>query len=307
MIEDPEVKHLEEKLGRSIFDIPLKEVVSIDANILAQRVLASVLRGAWDEAGFWRDLIRVEDMGNNEKMEVPIITMRDFKRVRGTVGGASKVFGGGQYTRVGLDVSKENTDYYVHVAIKERDIELGKWDQVDQALQAAGARAAKDVLSDITKLLAVDATGTTNEALGANNRFVALTNLEARLVNAGFTPELVLIESLDYAEVVQTQAGTAGPFPFLQILQAPPPAPGNQGLVGSLFGKYPVYRVGNDSNLAGTIVMYNRQAAAVLGLSQDITMVDFIDPIKDLRGFRLKMRYDLKAGLGASIGRVTGA
>jgi len=308
---DPETKRLEEKLGRNIFDIPLAEVLSVDSNILEQKVAATVLQGAWDEASFWKDIVRIEPMGNTEKMELSIITMRDFQRRRGHVGGAGRVAGGGQYTRVALDVSKENTDYYLHVSFKKRDIELQKFGQIENGLRAAGARFAKDILDDIVNAYVNDAT--TTEALGGNDRFTALTNLEASLVNAGHMPDVCIVEAADFAQVLQTQVGTAGPMPFITAIQAGPSADGPSvgglgkvGLVGNLFGTIPMYRVGNNTTLAGDIILVRKEAGKVFGLSKDITIVDFDDNIRSLEGFRIEARYDLKTGIAAAIGKVTG-
>lgn len=305
------VKTYEERLGRHILDVPLREVFSKDSGLVADKVAATVLEGAYDEAGFWPDLVRIEQMGNQEKLEIPIITMRDFRRTKGYVDTASKQFAGGQATKISLDISKESKNYYMTVGFRKQDIELQKWNMIEQGLRLAGAKFAKETLNQITKAYVDDAG--TDRALGASNRFKELTLLEADLADLGFTPDICIMNAKDFADCLVEAVSNA--FPFLTAVGGPTLGIGDfergigrQGLVAQLFGRIPVYRVNNDADLLSDLVLAQRNAGEVVGMSKEMTVVDFgPDPFKGLQGFVLEARYDLVKGIANAIGKVSGA
>jgi len=276
-MNDPSIKKLEEKLGRPISSIPLKEVVSVDAGLVTDAVSRVVMRGAEDEAGYWREIISVRQM-ETEKEEIPLVTQRDFKVRTGHIDASGLEAAGGQFSRVSLDVSDEKTDHYLYCPIRERDIEMRRFDVVESALEAAGAAFAKHILSEITKAYVNDAGST--EALGTNTRFTALTNLIATMVDNGFSPDVCLMTAKDYAQVLQTEQSTGGAMPFITAIEAGPSAGENliagigkmNGMVGRLFGVIPIYVIGNDSNLEGNIVLAEKAKGEVLGLHKDITV-----------------------------------
>src|SRR5690349_13212120 len=111
-------KRMSAKYGRdmSIYEVPLKNFVSVDSNLIEKKVASLVIEGAVDEAGFWRNLVYMHTM-TAEIEEVPIHSMRNYKVRRGQQAGSEKEESGGSISRVKLDVSGKDKERYVYLTV----------------------------------------------------------------------------------------------------------------------------------------------------------------------------------------------
>lgn len=298
---------------RTIFEMPLEEVLNVSPTLTEDKVAALILQGAWDEAGFWKDLIQIHQM-TGEKEEVPMISMRDFAVRRGEVSGSEKEAAGGKYTAVSLSVAEELDDRYMLVTFKERDIRLKKFNPIERGMVASGAKFGKNILGDITKFYVDNGTSV---ALGATEpkRHIALATEVGKEIDAGFKGNVAIMNVLDFTDMLVEQAGTAGPFTFLSPNSTTGPTGpslisgvGVQGLVGALYGKIPLYVIGNDANLSTKLVIADKESGGLFGLSRDITLIgDFTDPIRGIQQFKLGATYDIALANAAAIRVITGA
>lgn len=321
MKNDPELKRFEttmsERYGRDVKlrSIPLKEFVSAATGLLEQKISDLVLEGSVDEAGYWRDIVHLHPM-QGEKEIVPIFSSRDFIVRRGQFSKAGKEESGGKVGTVTLDVSNEDKERYVYLAIRQRDIELKKLSSIEDSVRTSGRAFAKYIRDEIlTKYLADKGTDV-EQAKSTDTYFAAIMKLASKMNKKGFGLDCIIIDSDDFVQAITEQAGTAGPLPWLTAMMAGPSLGENfaksvgrlNGLVGLFAGTIPIYVVGDTSaSLNGTILGIEKGKGEVFGLHKDITVVDRLDTIEDLREAKISARYDIALGNASAIGWVSGA
>src|SRR5581483_3218267 len=162
-----------ERFGRSmtVRNTPLKEFVAVDTGLLEVKVSDLVMQGAYDEAGYWRDIAFLYPM-TAEKEEVQLISMRNYAVRTGKLTRKSKEESGGKVDRIELDVSNEKNDRYVYLQVDGRDVELKRFLNIENSIKAAGAAFAKQIRDDIlTQYLANIGV---SQALGADTRYTSL-------------------------------------------------------------------------------------------------------------------------------------
>jgi hypothetical protein len=254
----------------------------------------------------WRMLVDVRPM-TEEKEAAPIMTEQDYRVYKGT--NTPPKQSGGEVVTVDLDVSKESTDRSMYVRFRKRDIERKKFALVSTGLQKAGRKFQKFILDEIITFALAQAGST--EALGGNDRFTTVSNLVAKMDDEGFDTAAAAMTPTDFAQILQTQVGTAGPMPFITNTMLDKSGNNVRGLNiaedYALLGYIPGIKVRKSSDLGGNIVVVDKQSI-VFGLYKDVTIEDWKDPVQSLENFTLNAAYDMKthSKLSKGIGKATG-
>jgi len=323
ILRDPDIKKLEEQLGKPIASYPLlqlmkcyetnhklEETVSVSSATIAVKVLTTLLDGARFFAERWKNAITINNM-TEEKESIPITTEEDFIFYRGS--NKPPLDSGGDVLTMDFDVSPDSKDRNMWVSFRKRDIEHKKYLSIENTLLKAGRRFARGVFDEISGFLVTNAV--TTEALGANTRFIAITNLIAKLEEVGFDANAALMTPTDYTECLQSQIATSGALAFLDSTLRTGKTDTNTlkqvadyELLGYVPGMKYKQKDTTDGTLSGNLLIYNKESV-IMGLYKDMTMVDWQDPIKWLQGFDLTATYDLKthAKIDDGLGKVTGA
>jgi hypothetical protein len=307
-LRSPEVQQFEKNMsnhyGRQVAlrDVPLKNFVDVSSGLLETKIASTFLKGATDEAGFWQSLINVVQM-TSPKQDVPIVSQRDFKVRTGRISKAALEESGGSFRYVELDTTDDDKTRYVYLEIDGSDIRLRNFNVVEQAIQAAGAAFAKNILGDVIKHY-IDHAGN-EQALSSDKRFVAVMKAIAKNKTDGFGCSAIVVHYDDFVDAI-TEETTGGTMPWLMSLSGSAPPLGSNfsqgygkldGFVGNLFGKIPVFAVSNDSNLSGNIVCVDVAAAAMLGFGPagGISLAQEVRKIDDLVANAISATYDIKS------------
>jgi len=269
--------------------VRMREVVSVGAALIQQKVLADVLHGAeYNKA--WKDWVKVAEM-DEPKDQVPTITEDDFIVVEGTAGAKGR-YGGGKFGSVALDCSEDRGLHRIILGIKKTWIKDNKWNSVQEATTVAGAAMYKHAATDIAaKLLA---------SIGGTETFdtdLYKTIVKAIATNrkAGFNPDAVLVNPDQEATLMAMDK-----FISIEFLGRVGRL-AEEGVIGNFYGTIPVY---STSVCGANPLVYTRAKGVVCGLRQDIQIEDYDDPIQSLEGAVLTMRFDLAAAFTAAIRKV---
>jgi hypothetical protein len=272
--------------------VRMREVVSVGAALIAQKVLADVLHGA-EHNKAWKDWVKVAEM-DEPKDQVPTISEDDFLILEGTAGAKGR-YAGGKFGSVALDCSEDRGLHKVILGIKKTWIKDNKWNSIQEATTVAGAAAYKHVATDIaTKLLA---------SIGGTEAFdtdLYKTIVKAIATNrkAGFNPDAVLVNPDQEATLMAMDK-----FISIEMLGRVGRL-AEEGVIGNFYGTIPVY---STSVCGANPLVYTRAKGVVAGLRQDIQIEDYDDPIQSLEGAVLTMRFDLAAAFSAAIRKVNTA
>ncbi len=296
----------EEILAAYLKQHKIEETVNVSSNLVAVKVLSTIIEGARFNGAKWRNLVNLHK-ATEEQEKVPIFTENDFKVRKGT--NRPPVQSGGDVTEIQFDFTKRARDRDMWVSFHERDIERKKFNLIQNSLRMAGQAFSKFILDEVLTFINDNATST--RALGADDRFTAVTDLVATMENAGFPAEAAAIDPPDFAQVLQTQVGTAGPMPFITNTMVDKSGDNVRKLKFGedymLLGYIPGIKAVN-TTLSGNIQIVNKSSVN-FGMFKDITIKNWEDPIKSLKGFSIHAVYELVANtkLNAGMGLVTGA
>jgi hypothetical protein len=317
---DEEIKKVNELLGKPVTSFSLQELmnaytkqhklqetVSVGSNLIAAKVMQTVVEGAKFYGDKWRSIVTIDNI-TEEQEKVPLITESDFIVHVGP--NADKKQSGGKYDEIAYDVSKENTTRSMDVPFRDRDVERKKFGVIENTIRVATRKFEKSLLDEIVEF-GVANVGT-SEALSSNTRFVAVSNLVAALEEAGFGEDLIAaMTPTDFAQVLQTQQGTAGPLPFITNTMLDDSGKAIRQLAAGenymLLGFIPGIKAVN-STLAGDIMIAAKRSLRV-GLYEDTKITDWKQPREKIQGFGLERTFQIKthSTIDEGIGLVTGA
>jgi hypothetical protein len=289
-------------LGRMSFDkitspdllwmVPMREVVSVAAGLIQQKVLADVLHGA-EHNKAWKDWVKVVDM-DEPKDQIATISEDDFLILEGTAGAKGR-YTGGKFGSVALDCSEDRGLHKVVLGIKKTWIKDSKWNSVQEATTVAGAAMYKHVASDIATKLAAAALGTETfdtdlyktgvKAIATNRK--AGYNATAMLTNPDQEATFMAMDKFISIEML----GRVGRL-------------AEEGVIGNFYGTIPVY---STAVCGANPIVYTAAKGVVLGLRQDLQIEDYDDPIQSLEGAVLTMRFDLATAFAAAIRKLATA
>ena len=296
----------EEILNAYLKQHKIEETVSVSSNLVAAKVLSTIIEGASFNGDRWRSLVNLHKL-TEEQERIPIFTEDDFFVHKGPNTPAKKQ-SGGEVVEINFDVTKDNKDRNMWVSFKQRDVDRKKFNLIQNALRVAGKKFARFILDEVVEF-GVNNAGS-SQALGGDDRFTATTNLVATMEEAGFAPETGAMQPTDFAQVLQTQVGTGGPMPFITntMIDKSGNAVRNlkKGEDYMLLGYIPGVKVTN-TTLAGDILLIHK-ASLNFGLYQDVQIKNWEDPLKSLRGFEINATYEIlsNAKLTNGLGIVTG-
>ena len=289
-------------LGRMSFDkitspdllwmVPMREVVSVGAGLIQQKVLADVLHGA-EHNKAWKDWTRVADM-DEPKDQIATISEDDFLILEGTAGSKGR-YAGGKFGSVALDCSEDRGLHKVVLGIKKTWIKDNKWNSVQEATTVAGAAMYKHVASDVATKLGAAAGGT--EAFDTD---LYKTGVKAIATNrkAGYNPDRMLTNPDQEAVFMAMDK-------FISIEQLGRVGRlAEEGVIGNFYGTIPVYSSGV---VGANPIVYTAAKGVVCGLRQDLQIEDYDDPIQSLEGAVLTMRFDLATAFAAAVRKLATA
>jgi len=266
--------------------VPMREVVSVGAGLISQKVLADVLHGA-EHNKAWKDWVRVAEM-EEPKDQIATISEDDFLILEGTAGAKGR-YTGGKFGSVALDCSEDRGLHKVILGIKKTWIKDNKWNSVQEATTVAGSAMYKHVASDVATKLAAAALGT--ETFDTDLYKTAVKAISTNR-NAGFNADAMLTNPTQEATFMAmdkfidiTMLGKVGTL-------------AQEGVIGNFYGTIPVY---STAVCGANPIVYTRAKGVVCGLRQDLQIEDYDDPIQSLEGAVLTMRFDLVTAFAAAI------
>jgi hypothetical protein len=272
--------------------VKMREVLSVGAALIQQKVLADVLHGA-EHNKAWKDWAKIAEM-DEPKDQIPTITEEDFIVVEGTMGSKGRYMGG-KFGSVALDCSEDKGLHKIVLGIKKTWIKDSKWNSVQEATTVAGAAMYKHVATDLAaKLLASIGNTQTFDtdlyktiALGIAAQRKLGFNADAILANPDQEGTLMVMDKFISIE----QLGRVGRL-------------AEEGVIGNFYGTIPVY---STAVCGANPLVYTRAKGVVVGLRQDIQLEDYDDPIQGLEGAVMTMRFDLAAGFTSAIRKINTA
>lgn len=313
-----EVKEVEEKLGHPLSRYSFEEVlnayakrhklaeaVSVSSNLVAAKVISTVLDGARFYGDKWKKIVNFHKL-TEEQEKIPIMTENDFAYMKGP--GEPPLDSGGEVADLQFDVSLDTTDRYMDVKFRKKIVERKKFDLMQKAIEKATRRFAKGILDEVVEFGVANA-GTT-EALAAQDRFTAVSDLIALMEEAGFPVAAAAMTPTDFAQVIQTQVGVAGPMPFITNTMLDKSGNNVRGLEAGedymLLGYIPGIKAVN-ATLAGDILLVS-DVSLNFGQFGEIRIEQWEEFLKSFKGFKISATLELKthAKLSAGIGLVTG-
>lgn len=292
-------------------DVPLKNFVDVDSNLLETKVSQLFLKGAGEASGFWSDLINVVQLSAPIE-EVPIISERDFEVRTGKITTAKLEESGGSVSRVQLDTTNDEHIRYTLIKVDGEDIRLRNFNVVERSIMAAGAAFSKNILNDVTSHY--DGVSGNTQALSSDTRFVAVMKLLALIADDGFAGNRMAFEVNDFVQAI-TEETTGGDLPWLHMTQGQPLGENfgkgiMNGFVGNFLGKVPTYSIANEGGMgAGEILVVDKEAASVFGWAPggEVQLATEIKTIEDVVNALIKAKYDIANGNANAVGVVTGA
>lgn len=305
-----------EQKGRQVTlrDIPLKDFVDADTNIFEKKVTSLIIEGATDKADYWRDIVHVYPM-TSEVEVVPVPSMRQFKVRRGQFSKTGKQETGGRVAEVTLDVRDEDKERYCYFEIRERDIELKRYNFIAQSLRLAGKAFAKQIRDDILTAYIADKGADVEQPRGTDARSTAVFKLASKMNKKGFGLDTIIIDSDNFTTAITEVVGNT--LPWLTAMNVGASITRENlsasigdlnGLVGYFGGQVPIFVVGDTSaTLSGIILGIERMAGEVIGIHKEITVKNEIKSIEDLIANKLVARYDIKKANANGIGWISSA
>ena len=273
--------------------VRMREVVSVGAGLIQQKVLADVLHGA-EHNKAWKDWVKVAEM-DEPKDQIPTISEDDFIVIEGTAGAKGR-YTGGKFGSVALDCSEDRGLHKIILGIKKTWIKDSKWNSVQEATTVAGGAFYKHVATDIAVKLLASIGGTETFDTDIYKTIAKAISSQRKI---GLNPDSIIMNPDQEATLMVMDK-----FISIEFLGRVGRL-AEEGVIGNFYGTIPVY---STSVCGANPLVYTRAKGVVAGLRQDIQIEDYDDPIQGLEGAVLTMRFDLAAAFaGAAIRKVNTA
>ena len=193
-------------------------------------------------------------------------------------------------------------------------IEDAMYDIVALEVAKSGARA-ENTLNHVALTMLLDDAGLEHDTSGSNQGFKAVAAARKAMKQVNYNPDICIIcAESEYALITDSQVsyasyyGSAGPTPAVGRGVVPP-------LMGIKFtpsidpadttydSDTYTWDYGADGEI-GMVLVDSGSLAALIGLRRDITVKDYDDPIRDLKGAALTMRFAVGSPFDNGICRV---
>lgn len=308
---------LESKLGRSVRDITLTQLIKEDPNgnlvekpiienlnlsqggldsLLKTKVESLVIDGATFDSEVANNLINVHDMSDTEKMDVPVTSMKDFIVHKGYVEGSARQDSAGDTGKVSLDVSTEDKIRFMEIPIKEMHIRFKRWNYIEDTLRKSGAAMMHNYLTDIIKQYV---TGATAAETFDTTLYKTILKVRKARKKAGFRSNAIIInptaeETLlnDDKFIDANKLDREG-----RIVRS--------GQIGRIFDLdvYAPVTETIETDVSGIFLSADLSRAMHVGMALPLTIANWDDPLRGLTHAILTMHYDLKEGPSGTIGQ----
>ena len=303
-------KKVEAKLGRSIKNIRLAELIKedprgeskakdfgLDFLKLTQGGLDSLIKTkveqlVMDGATFsnsWLGMAKIHDMADTEKQDIPVTSMDDFAVYKGYVQGTAKLDSGGNTAKISLDVSTEDKIRFMEIPIKDIHVKFKKWNFIEDTLKKAGMAMGLNTLIDI--IVNTINPATVNTVFDTTlYKTIIETRRDARL--AGFPSNTLIVAPEEEATLLNdTNFIDANRLDRTgQVVRT--------GQIGKIFDLdvfNPVWGT-IATDLVSRFIMFDSERGAHMGMAQDLTIANWDEPLYGLSHAILTMHYDLVAG-----------
>jgi len=267
------------------------QTVGADDSLITSKLIDTVIRGAEEDETLWKQAATVAMM-TSEIQRVPLITPDDFifrPWVHGTKARAS----GGAFWAVKLDCSQSAGLYGASIDFTKNDLKAGGYPKMEEALFCAGQSVGRLILQAINaELLAdVNAAMTNTMANWGNDHYKSSVKMESLIAAQGITPEVEFVNPTEGYDM-----GILDYFIRDDYARAAGGIPKSGHLVGSLYGRLPIYR--HRDITTASMIMLSKKAIAV-GIYQDVTIEDYEDVREGLSGAVVSVQFDVKSAYHA--------
>jgi hypothetical protein len=180
-------------------------------------------------------------------------------------------------------------------------IEDAMYDIVALEVAKSGARA-ENTLNHVALTMLLDDAGLEHDTAGTNQGFKAIAAARRAMKQVNYNPDICIIcAEAEYALITDAQLSYASYFggagttpavsqgvvpPLMGIKFTPSLDPGDTTYDSGTY----TWDFGADGEI-GMVLVDSASLAAVIGLRRDITVKDYDDPIRDLKGAALTMRF----------------
>ena len=267
---------------------------------------STVLEGA-EPNKVMRNMLRVVNMGSNQET-FPIGEAGSVLPV--VAEGAELPTNVQDYTPVTLTSKK----YGEKGIISSELIEDSKYDIVALEVAKSGARA-ENTLNHVTLTMLLDDAGLEHDCTGSDLGFKAIAGARKAMKQVNTKPDVCIVcAESEYQLIVDAQLSYASYYGSAGVT----PAVG-QGVVPPIMGirvsptldpadttydsdTY-TWDFGADGEI-GMVLVDSASLAAVIGMRRDITVKDYDDPVRDLKGAALTMRFATDSPIDNGICRI---
>lgn len=261
--------------------------------LIQSEFYSTVLEGA-EPNKVMRNALRVIPMKSNQQT----FTLGETGSVLPAVAeGAELKTNNQDYTTVTLT----STKYGEKGIITSELIEDSMYDIVALEVAKSGARA-ENTLNHVALTMLIDDAGLEHDTAGSDQGFKAIAAARRAMKQVNYNPDIcVICAEAEYALITDSQLsyasyyGSSGPTPAVGRGVVPPlmginftPSldPADTTYDSSTY----VWDYGANSEI-GMVLVDSASLAGLIGLRRDITIKDYDDPIRDLKGAALTMRF----------------
>jgi|GEM_PF-812826 len=266
----------------------------------------TVLEGA-EPNKVMRNALRVIPMGSNQQS----FTLGETGSVLPIVAEGAELQSNNQdYTKVTLTSKK----YGEKGIITNELIEDALYDIVALEVAKSGARA-ENTLNHVALTMLLDDAGKEHDTAGSNQGFKAVAAARKTMKQANYNPDICIIcAEAEYALITDSQVayasyyGSTGPTsavgrgvvpPLMGIKFTPSLDPADTTYDSSTY----TWDYGADGEI-GMVLVDSASMAGIIGMRRDITVNKYDDPIRDLKGAALTMRFAVGSPFDNGICRV---
>jgi hypothetical protein len=288
----------------TLSNLPMKKFmeVTVDDELVAAKVMDTVIRGAEEEINILENFCKIVDMDAPIK-SVPLITPDDFKIYQAAEPGHVQS-AGGVFDRVKLDCSNQKGLYKTDVNLDKTWLRDNGWDAMEEALWAAGQAVYMDVATKVLADIIADVSTATPDmtdtvANWGASHYKALVKMDSLLRAQGFTgPFAVIINPSEVYDIMILDY-----FIHQDYAKAALGVPRTGALIGYLFGVTPIYCHRGQTTAYMTMLTVGK--SAVLGRRMPLQMEGYDDVREGLEGSVLAIQYDFKNGSDAELTKPT--
>lgn len=273
-------------------ELLLSEAVE-STSLIQTEMYSTVLEGA-EPNKIMRNVLRVVPMKSNQMT----FTLGATGSVLGRVAEGAELPNNQQnYTTVTLTSYK----YGERNIVTQELIDDSLYDVIAMEVAKAGARA-ENTMNHVVLTGLLDDAGNEHDTAGSNQGFIALAGARREMKKDGFNPDVLVIcaeaefkllsdsqftyQSYYGGQSVTPAVSSGNLPPVLGIKQVMQYDPFDTTYNSSTYS----WSYDTDADI-GMVAIDSAKLSHVIGMKQDITVRDYDDPIRDLKGAALTMRF----------------